>query len=150
MGCFSWDCRGCTHSVRDGGVADWMAKAVVLDAEGSRIVGEYNGYGSVGNGRTRIQDMTNPQVWHRACYVVSGKPEYTGPSKSADDQGLHNEQEPEPTKVEHLVALKEVKQIHLREQRELIKANWTKEVAAMHARGEEVPKYAMRFAETGE
>ena len=36
MGFFSWDCKGCTHSVREGHRDDWMTKAVVLDKHGSR------------------------------------------------------------------------------------------------------------------
>jgi hypothetical protein len=150
MGFFSWDCKGCTHSVREGSPADWMTKAAVLTEEGSRVVGSYDGYGRVGEGEAEVQNMTKPEVWHHACWVAAGKPEYTGPSPSARDQGMTDYDVARPRHMQDVEALREVKQTMLREMREKTKRVWTEEVQKMRDEGREVPDYALRLAEHGD
>lgn len=150
MGFFSWDCKGCTHSVREGHRDDWMTKAVVLDREGSRVVGFYDGYGRVGEGGTEIQNVSKPEVWHHACYVAMGKPEYSGPSPMARDQGLTDYVLTRPRHAQDVEGLRDWRQNFLREQREEIKRVWKKGNDELRAKGEPVPDYALRLEETGD
>ena len=53
MGHFSFNCPHCGRPILDEhstwkGLNEWMSTAVVLMAQGSRVVGEYDGYGHVG------------------------------------------------------------------------------------------------------
>lgn len=150
MGYFSWDCKGCTHSIRGGHRDDWMTKAVVLDKEGSVIVGAYDGYGRVGDGGTEIQNIDDPEVWHHACYLATGKPEYSGPSRSARDQGLTNYDLTRPRHQQDVEGLRDWKQNQLRALREKTKEVWKQQNDEARAKGEEVPEYALRFETQGE
>lgn len=155
MGFFSWDCKGCTHSVREGHRDDWMTKAVVLDKEGSRVIGFYDGYGSVGEGGTeiqnmRVQNMRDPEVWHHACYVAMGKPEYSGPSPGARDRGCTDYTLTRPRHAQDVEGLRDWKQNFLRNQREETKRVWKKGNDELRAKGEPVPDYALCLEETGE
>ena len=52
MGFFSYNCKECNHSIlsrhsTNEGINEWMSHVVVLGSDGSRIDGEYDGYGRV-------------------------------------------------------------------------------------------------------
>jgi len=93
MGYSSYDCKHCNHPVlcaqaADEGINDWMTQAVVLGANGTRALFEFDGYsGSVDH----VSLPYGETVWvHEACWEVAGMPEfetYDGPSSSAKDQG---------------------------------------------------------------
>ena len=89
MGFLSWDCPCCDHSIRHPGavsaVSRWMSHAVAVFPNGDRISGEYNGFGSIGSYEDAFDD--NLAVYHRACWVIVGKPDFTKPSEPARDQG---------------------------------------------------------------
>lgn len=102
MGMFSWDCRGCGHSLRQG--AGWMEQAVVLSEEGNRVLGRYDGYGRVG-GDYEVQD--GDELWHKACWLIAKKPEFTKASTHANDQGFPNCDTEEPKVLADLAALKQ-------------------------------------------
>lgn len=149
MGFFSWDCKGCTHSVREGHRDDWMTKAVVLEEGGSRVVGFYDGYGRVGDGEFEIQNVNAPEVWHHACWLAAGKPEYSGPSRPARDQGLTDYDLPAPRHMQDVEGLRDWQQNYLREQRAKIRAVWKEQNDALRAKGEPVPEYALVLEGTG-
>jgi hypothetical protein len=97
MGFFSYDCKECDHSIlssysTDPEINEWMKDAVVLTPNGSRIIGEYGGYGDIGGMSSGEGDIDHDAVWvHQACWEVAGKPDYDrydGPSGSARDQGF--------------------------------------------------------------
>ena len=110
MGFFSWDCKGCEHSIREG--KGWMAKAVVQGRDGDTASGSYDGYGrlSGSTGTTELTDMDGSfALFHKKCYSILGQPEYSGPSRSARDQGMPPADEfPEPRNADDLRALKEL------------------------------------------
>ena len=92
MGFFSWDCKACNHPALSSMAVDtinaWMNKVVVLHSNGSRLIGEYDGYGRVDGAEIlEIMESDEVELWHYACWVKSGKPEYSGPSHYSDDQG---------------------------------------------------------------
>lgn len=93
MGFFSWNCKGCGKSIRsrytEAGYENWMQHAVALSQNGSRIIGEYDGYGRIdAPGMYEEADIgQTPCLWHQACWEHAGTPEYDGPSESAEDQG---------------------------------------------------------------
>tara|TARA_R110000803_G_scaffold75751_2_gene140124 strand:- start:171 stop:416 length:246 start_codon:yes stop_codon:yes gene_type:complete len=74
-----------------------MNEAVVLRPNGNPIMGKYDGYGRV-NG-IEITDcidllgggMDLPEIWHKRCWEMAGKPAYSGPSEFAEDQGFFYE-----------------------------------------------------------
>jgi|GEM_PF-2948750 len=96
MGFSSRICKHCGHSILshhsvDAGINDWMKDVVVLQANGTRLIGEHNGYLSID---CEFADEVGPiygGVWvHEACWEVAGKPSYDtydGPSDDASDQG---------------------------------------------------------------
>ncbi len=95
MGFFSWNCKRCGHPMLSRYVANdinrWMTQVVVQTADGSRVMGEYGGYGDVGNHEIEpVYHGTTegPECWHKDCWEASGKPEYEGPSADARDQGF--------------------------------------------------------------
>lgn len=103
MGMFSWNCKGCHHSIREG--AEWMGEAVALTKKGSRIFGSYDGYGRIDG--TDLVDLDGKvELWHEACWTLQGKPEFTGPSKSARDQGMPNCDRKKPKSQEDVLALR--------------------------------------------
>jgi hypothetical protein len=95
MGLFSWDCRGCGHPLlhnmgATNDVNDWMNDVVILNPDGSRIEGSYDGYGRVERptGPTFLAGIgMGPCAWHRACWEIAGEPDEYVPSASSDDQG---------------------------------------------------------------
>lgn len=99
MGFFSWNCRGCEHPLLSRWATDganaWMQQAVVVEAEGRVLEGEYDGYGRVGDWPLRYGPWTddnaclnNPGCWHRACWDKAGNPADYSPSTMSDDQGF--------------------------------------------------------------
>ena len=91
MGLFSWECKGCDHSIKspydipEGW--EYMNEAVLLQEHEHPIIGDYDGYGRVGG--YDIQMVTDhPELWHKKCWENAGEPEYTGHSKHAEDQGF--------------------------------------------------------------
>lgn len=85
MGVFSWNCKGCGHSVtpRFDDIL-WRSQAVAMTKDGSVLIGEYDGYGRVAGGDLVDYD---PEMWHQTCWKLAGKPDFTGPSEGAGDQG---------------------------------------------------------------
>ena len=104
MGVYSWNCKKCNHSVKAVTVEGWeyMNEAVLLLPNGSIIIGEYNGYGCVGD--YAIDDPFDAELWHKVCWENTGKPSYSGPSSHADDQGyFYND--PTPQEIREAIAL---------------------------------------------
>ena len=102
MGFFSWNCKDCGHPMLSPYAIDkvnaWMNDVVVLQDGGSMCMGEYDGYGRVGDNDIAF---TNPECYHHACWVKAGKPtKYRVGSDSSDCQGFffnagdHDLQEP--------------------------------------------------------
>lgn len=98
MGFFSWDCRGCGHSIREG--HGWMGKAVVQGQNGDTATGSYDGYGRLeaGFGEVELADYSGKfALWHRTCFELKGRPAFYGTSRMSNDQGMppsDEEQEP--------------------------------------------------------
>jgi hypothetical protein len=103
MGFFSYKCKECghpmlSHGAVDKGINEWMVEAVALTTDGSRMIGEYNGYGRVVGGEDdefdyefdyEFDDETAAWV-HKACWESAGKPDYDhygSGSDDAEDQG---------------------------------------------------------------
>ena len=92
MGFFSWDCHGCRESIKapfwkseqERDDIGWQNDAVALLSNGSRAIGEYDGYGRIG----AFDVSDEPDMWHRKCWTQAGKPEYAAPSRPSDDQGF--------------------------------------------------------------
>lgn len=102
MGFFSFDCKECGHPMlcnysSDEEINGWMKEAVVLEPNGSRLIGEYDGYGRVGGSSYADGDIGDDAVWlHQACWEVAGKPErdaFDGPSDHSADQGYFFDRE---------------------------------------------------------
>lgn len=64
----------------------WMCDVVVMFSDGTRLVGEYDGYGGVSD-RDILEGPGDPCCYHQSCWVVAGKPKYNGGSPPAQDQG---------------------------------------------------------------
>lgn len=119
MGYFSWDCRGCGHSVREG--RGWMGKAVVQSEDGSTFKGSYDGYGRVEGamGTVELDHGQRWALWHQACHKLAGGGGFSAASKPSRDQGLGPSDEyPEPTTQDHLAALLELSREAARKDRE--------------------------------
>lgn len=90
MGFHSWLCKGCKQSIRNvySGEASWMFQVVTMRANGDRMFGAYDGYGSVGD-IPIDKDLIagDVEVWHRICWDAAERPEYTGPSEDDPEQG---------------------------------------------------------------
>jgi len=109
MGFFSWNCKGCGHPMLSGHATnstnDWMTDVVVQFDNGTRLIGEYDGYGRVNDKDFDFED--DPECYHKVCWDISGKPRYSSPSENASDQGFFFEKEhdmPEPSSVGDLKA----------------------------------------------
>jgi len=92
MGFFSWNCKCCGHPMLSPYAITetngWMNNVVVLEADGSILRGEYDGYGRVGEHEINIDSEKEPECYHRSCWEKAGKPtEYTGASEYSADQG---------------------------------------------------------------
>jgi len=93
MGFFSWQCKGCDHSIKSPYSLpegwEYMNEAVLLEPSGSIIMGMYDGYGRIGPGEYEVNWETgDPEMWHKKCWENAGKPQYSGASDSAEDQGF--------------------------------------------------------------
>ncbi len=106
MGFFSWDCKSCGHpalgDMAINNVNQWMNVVVALFPDGSRMIGEYDGYGRVNGVDIYEYDDNVVELWHKACWIKAGKPEYSAPSDRSADQGwffnegTHDMKEPIP------------------------------------------------------
>jgi hypothetical protein len=89
-----------------------MGKAVVQGSDGDTASGSYDGYGNLSGstGHTELADMDGKfALYHKVCFKLLGRPEFTGPSHSANDQGMPPSDEfPEPRNADDLRALKEL------------------------------------------
>lgn len=107
MGFFSWNCRGCGHPMlsdhKTNKINGWMRDVVVVESDGRLLMGDYDGYGRLTLGddddsasREPIEinhmhgggDYGEPGCWHRACWLVAGRPTGYAPSESSVDQGF--------------------------------------------------------------
>lgn len=112
MGFFSCLCKGCHHPLLSKMATEkinvWMSDVVVLARRGTRIVGEYDGYGRVDS--HEVFEQGEPCAYHRACWVALGKPEFDGESEGAGDQGwFFNEgahSEPKPKTKDDVLAMR--------------------------------------------
>jgi len=93
MGLFSWQCKKCDHSIKspynvpDGW--EYMTEAVVLQEGEEPVIGEYDGYGTVGSLDVNSFGDDEPEMWHKVCWEKAGKPNrYTGGSEYSQDQGF--------------------------------------------------------------
>jgi hypothetical protein len=106
MGMFSWDCNACGFAMRDCrncAKDGWMGHAVCLTPDGSRVIGQYDHYGSLGS--YSLVDHSGPfAIYHKACWELAGKPEYDRPARHSRDQGgclaIHGQPLPKPTSPE--------------------------------------------------
>jgi hypothetical protein len=77
-----------------------MSQGVALTPDGSRVFGFYNSYGQLGEYNLADQ-IGKFALYHKACWELIGKPEYTVPSAGARDQGfclpIHGKPMPKPT-----------------------------------------------------
>ena len=92
MGCFSWVCPGCQHSIRSthatNRTSKWMSRAVLVTGHGATF-GVYDGYGRIespSGERTEFGFDSSPSLFHEDCYNLLGRPSYRA-SKDAPDQG---------------------------------------------------------------
>ena len=99
---FSWNCQSCNHPMLSphatNKVNDWMTQVVVQFEDGTRMIGEYDGYGRVNGVSFNYDD--SPECYHFSCWEASGTPAYDCESISSRDQGYffdegeHNMAEP--------------------------------------------------------
>lgn len=110
MGMFSWNCLACGFSLRECrgcSEGNWMSEGVCLTPGGSRVIGYYDGYGQLGGDYNLGHQIDRKfSIYHKACWELVGKPEYTQPSAGARDQGachaLHGQPLPKPATMEVL------------------------------------------------
>lgn len=78
-----------------------MAHGVCLTPDGSRVLGFYNSYGQLGE-YNLVDQIGKFGIYHKACWELVGKPEYTKPASHSRDQGfchqMHGQPFPLPTK----------------------------------------------------
>ena len=150
MGCFSWDCACCHHSIRAAHAtitdSSWLAEAVLVEADGSTIRGEYDGYGRLTTRSGReIEGLADgreePCLFHQACFDIL-KPVYR-PSRSAHDQGhFVGDYDPrKPRSVEDVQALKKAADEKLAKDREEARVAREQMRAEYVAKGEPVPAW---------
>lgn len=88
MGFFSWNCRGCGESIKSPYSCEhksWQNDCVVMLKNGTRVVGEYDGYGRVSGFDAADEDEL--EFWHKRCWDKAGNPFFTKASDGANDQG---------------------------------------------------------------
>jgi len=64
-----------------------MTECVVLREGKEPVIGEYDGYGRIDAYEINWGD-DEPEMWHKKCWENAGKPQYSGESDSAEDQGF--------------------------------------------------------------
>ena len=87
MGLFSWDCEVCGHALLSHEATQekngWMTDAVAIERDGSVLCGGYDGYG-----RLNDRELERPQVYHKRCWQLAGKPtEFVKESHNSNDRG---------------------------------------------------------------
>jgi len=96
MGCFSWDCPACHHSIRaahaTNDVSAWLSEAVLVEPDGNTFRGTYDGYGRLESRGGRELDLSEgngePCLYHQACFdLLTYMNRVSTPSRSARDQG---------------------------------------------------------------
>lgn len=141
MGFFSWDCKGCEHSVREG--RGWMSKAVAQGSDGDTASGSYDGYGRLSGsmGEIELTDRDGTfALWHKTCFALSKRPAFSGPSRSSGDQGMPPADEvKEPETLDDLRALRELAAETRRKDREAYQRLNQKYLEELIAKGEPVP-----------
>jgi hypothetical protein len=123
---------------------------VVLDEEGSRTIGDYDGYGRIrtkGGGELDVVEggSGEPEMWHHRCWLLAGRPNYTGRSRSAEDQGMPNCDTEEPKTADDLPKLRALAETKRQEEQEKIRKANEKYVAELKAEGKEVPKWLKQY-----
>ena len=84
-----------------------MNDAVLLEPNGSIVIGNYDGYGRIGYEQREINwEAGEPELWHKKCWENSGKPSFSGASKHAEDQG-HFYDSPTSKEIEEAIQLSE-------------------------------------------
>ncbi len=88
---FSFKCKSCKHPALMSNLRPinrWMNDVIVIFKDGERVVGQYDGYGGLGEGKRRFGFSESFTLYHQACEEVLGAPQkYAGKSLSAADQG---------------------------------------------------------------
>jgi hypothetical protein len=67
-----------------------MNDAVALLPNGSRVIGQYDGYGRIESsyGNLDSSDVAeSADWWHKACWLNTGKPDFKARAEPAGDQG---------------------------------------------------------------
>ena len=110
MGLFSWNCKKCGHSIKSPYQIptgwEYMNEAVLLEPNGTIIVGQYDGYGEI-DGHPVHWESGEPEMWHKLCWDNEGNPEYSGGSDSASDQGYFYDDPTDEELVEAIRATEE-------------------------------------------
>ena len=117
MGLFSWKCKKCDHSIKAPYNVptgwEYMNEAVLLRKGQEPVIGHYDGYGRIEgfeeSAPTAMSEYEvaaypqDPEMWHKVCWENAGKPEYTGDSEYAEDQGFFYD---DPSEEELLEAIR--------------------------------------------
>lgn len=159
MGCFSWDCPACKHSIRAShattAVSRWLSEAVLVEPEGDTLRGTYDGYGNLNTRSGREIEVTGstscpPCLYHQACYDLLGKPAHTGPSRTARDQGhFVGEYDPKkPGSREEVAALAKVATDKAEADHQAFLASVRKEIAEYQAVRTPTPPWLTRHMES--
>lgn len=121
MGFFSWDCKGCGHSLRSRHATTktsaWMKQAVVyLKGSKTGLRGEYDGYGRIGGEYSdddgNFWEGREFTVYHKACHEIMGKPKFDGQSRDAHDQGYFVGEFVDPAKPKTLADLQYMTEVN--------------------------------------
>jgi len=93
MGMFSWICRQCEHPIASPFHITqknaWLNDVTVVDEDGEvDIIGEYDGYGRVGEKDVYAGGIGAPELYHSLCYLKEGPTKKRGPSESDPFQGM--------------------------------------------------------------
>jgi len=90
MGFFSWNCKSCGHPMLSPYVLSdinaWMNQVVVQFGNGTRLIGEYDGYGRVND--IEFDYGSKPECYHLSCWKAEGEPGYDCESVTSRDQGF--------------------------------------------------------------
>jgi len=150
MGCFSWTCPCCGHSIRASHATNaesaWLADAVLVE-DGSVIRGEYDGYGRLQtrSGReVELGDGPSPTLVHQACYdlMKPQNPVY-GPSRHARDQGhFVGDYDPKkPRSIDDIQALAKTAKDKIDREREEFRIYRETRRAELVTKGESIPEW---------
>jgi len=97
-GFFSWECSACNKSILSDASTDfkngWMKQCVLITSDGKEYIGEYDGYGRIGDedGEMDIveEDLEDQgfTIYHKACWKIIGRPGFKDQSNYSNDQGF--------------------------------------------------------------